>query len=409
MLYNWPRAIPLYIDAQRECRRLNDRKGALEARLGWLRAQAYEEPSPALAAEVDGDLWNPIIQGSAELTLRCLMAKAAIEEEVNEDYSRPTWEKIQELAKGLNDRRWQARAQAELGIIAFLDGDVATATQALKTALISLYLQGDMAAAIYYGSIVGNGKVEAGEPEAGIKYCETAIQTAGTVKDMGFPFMAYEGKARGLIALHQNAEAKQVLDEAIRQAQAQNALAAEAQLLVVRGKQEAPVDLQQAIKDLGAAIDFCKQHRFHHALAWGTFELATVYRDHGDFAQAERYAATAERETEALEDKYHLSEDLALMADLAAKAGRTRAADSLYRRAEDVTEGLLASMPSRQVEGSLIGALSNIYVGHFSLAATKLKNTNEAYEVLETARGRTIADALRSEPVRPDLGAVRLM
>ena len=232
-----------------------------------------------------------------------------------------TWEKIQELAKGLNDRRWQARAQAELGIIAFLDGDVATATQALKTALISLYLQGDMAAAIYYGSIVGNGKVEAGEPEAGIKYCKTAIQTAGTVKDMGFPFMAYEGKARGLIALHQNAEAKQVLDEAIRQAQAQSALAAEAQLLVVRGKQEAPVDLQQAIKDLGAAIDFCKQHRFHHALAWGTFELATVYRDHGDFAQAERYAATAERETEALEDKYHLPEDLALMADLAAKAG----------------------------------------------------------------------------------------
>src|SRR6516225_374881 len=234
-----------------------------------------------------------------------------------------------------------------------------------------------------------------------MKYCETAIQTAGTIKEMGFPFMAYEGKARGLIALHQNAEAKQLLDEAIRQAQAQNALAAEAQLLVVRGKQEAPVDPQQAIKDLGAAIDFCKQHRFHHALAWGTFELATVYRDHGDFAQAERYAATAERETEALEDKYHLPEDLALMADLAAKAGRTRAADSLYRRAEDVTEGLLASMPSRQVEGSLIGALSNIYVGHFSLAATKLKNTNEAYEVLETARGRTIADALRSEPVRP--------
>jgi hypothetical protein len=49
-----------------------------------------------------------------------------------------------------------------------------TATQALKTVLISLYLQGDMAAAIHYGSIVGNGKVEAGEPEAGIKYCETA-------------------------------------------------------------------------------------------------------------------------------------------------------------------------------------------------------------------------------------------
>ena len=100
MLYNWPQAIPLYVDAERESRRLNDRKGELEARLGRLRAQAYEEPSPALAAEVDRDLRNPIIQGSAELTLGCLIAKAAIEEEVNEDYSRPTWEKIQALAKG---------------------------------------------------------------------------------------------------------------------------------------------------------------------------------------------------------------------------------------------------------------------------------------------------------------------
>jgi CHAT domain-containing protein len=401
MLYNWPRALPLYADAEKEFRRLNDPKGMLEARLGWLWAQAYEEPSPGLAAEVDRDLRSPLVQGDAALMLRCLTAKAAIEEEVNEDYSRPTWEKIQELAKRLNDRRWQARAQAELGIIAFLDGDVATATGALKTALVSLYLQGDMGAAIYYGSIVGNGQVEAGEPEAGIKYCETAIQTASTVKDMGFPFMAYEGKARGLIALHRNAEAKQVLDEAIRQAQAQNALAAEAQLLVVRGKQEVTVNAQQAIKDLDAATEFCKQHRFRHALAWGTFELATAYRDQGDFEQAGRYAATAERETEGLEDKYHLPEDLALMADLAAKAGHTGAADSLYRRAGDVTEGLLASVPSRQVEGSLIGVLSNIYVGHFSLAATKLRNVNEAYEVLETARGRSIADALRSEPTQP--------
>ena len=122
------------------------------------------------------------------------------------------------------------------------------------------------------------------EPDAGIKYCETAIQTAGTVKEMGFPFMAYEGKARGLIALHRSAEAKQVLDEAIRQAQAQNALAAEAQLLVVGGKEEATANPQEAIKDLTAATDFCRQHRFRHALAWGTFELATVYRDQGDFA-----------------------------------------------------------------------------------------------------------------------------
>jgi hypothetical protein len=40
MLYNWPRALPLYADAEREFRRLNDPKGVLETRLGWIRAQA---------------------------------------------------------------------------------------------------------------------------------------------------------------------------------------------------------------------------------------------------------------------------------------------------------------------------------------------------------------------------------
>ena len=396
MLYNWPRAIPLYADAESGFRRLNDPVGALEARLGRLRAEAYDEASPALAAEVDGDLRNPVIQREPRLMLRSMAAKAAIEEEVNEDYSRASWQKIQELAKGLGDARWQARAQAELGIIAFLDGDMATATQMLRAALVSLYLQGDMGAAIYYGSIVGNGKVEAGQPEEGIKYCQTAIQTAGTIKDMGFPFMAYEGKARGLIALQRSAEAKQVLDEAIGRAQAQNALAAEAQLLVVRGKQEAVANPQEAIKDLRAAIDFCRQHDFRHPLAWATFELATVYRDQGDLAHAELYAAMAERRTEALDDRYHLPEDLALMADIAAGAGRITAADALYRRAEDVTEGLLASLPSRQVESSLIGTLSNVYLGHFRLSAVRLNNVSEAFRILESARGRAIADQLRS-------------
>ncbi len=61
--------------------------------------------------------------------------------------------------------------------------------------------------------------------------------------------------------MHQNAEAKQVLDEAIRQAQVQNALGAEAQLLVVRGKQEATMDPQQAIKDLGAAVPSLRSSR----------------------------------------------------------------------------------------------------------------------------------------------------
>ncbi len=126
MLCNWPRAIPLYTEAGKEFHNAGNAKSELQARLGWIRTQAYQEPSAALAAEVEEDLRNPVIQGDTPLRLRCLLAKAAIEEQANEDSSRQTWEKILALAKGLGDRRWQARA--ELGIIDFLDGDVAKAT-----------------------------------------------------------------------------------------------------------------------------------------------------------------------------------------------------------------------------------------------------------------------------------------
>ena len=85
--------------------------------------------------------------------LRCLLAKATLEQEVNEASARDVWEKILELAKGLKDERWQARAEAELGFIAFLDGDVNKATGLLKKAFVSLYLHGVLRAA---ASKVGN-------------------------------------------------------------------------------------------------------------------------------------------------------------------------------------------------------------------------------------------------------------
>lgn len=396
MLYNWPEAIPLYLEAENKFRAAHNNDGDLEARLGWIRAEAYQDPSTALADEIAKDMRSPMVQSNTGLMLRCLLARAALEEEVNENSSRATWERVQELAKKLGNHRWQRRAQAELGIIEFLDGDVAAANQDLKSAVTSMFMDLDLGGAAYYTSIVGNGFVEAGQPHTGIKYCQIAIKTADASKDMGFPFMAYEGEARGLIALHREKEAKQVLNEAIRKAQAENSFAAEAQLLVVQGEEDIATNQTRAIQELRHTTDFCSTHGFEHVLAWATFELATAYKDEGDLADAARYAVLAERRTEALEDKYHLPEDFALMADLAAKAGQAEKADRLYSRAEDVTQGLLVSLPSRQVESSLIATLSNVYLDHFQLVALKLRNISKAFEILESARGRAIADQLRS-------------
>jgi tetratricopeptide (TPR) repeat protein len=139
---------------------------------------------------------------------------------------------------------------------------------------------------------------------------------------------------------------------------------------------------------------------FRHAFAWSAFELANVYRDEGDLDSAQKYVTEAIGAMQEVQDKYHLPGHLALLADLEAKRGEFTQAEALYERATDVVEGLLINVPSRQVESSLIATKSQLYLGHFGLAATKLRDTNKAYEVLETARGRSIADALRSQPVR---------
>jgi CHAT domain-containing protein len=45
----------------------------------------------------------------------------------------------------------------------------------------------------------------------------------------------------------------------------------------------------------------------------------------------------------------------------------------------------------------LIATLSESYVGHFELAATKFSDPYRAYEIIEQARGRSLADTLRGE------------
>ncbi len=43
----------------------------------------------------------------------------------------------------------------------------------------------------------------------------------------------------------------------------------------------------------------------------------------------------------------------------------------------------------------MIAALSDIYVGHFRLAVTRLHDNTRAFRIIEAARGRALADSIR--------------
>jgi CHAT domain-containing protein len=312
----------------------------------------------------------------------------------NEAAARQLWEEILSLATTLGDERWKERATAELGEIRYLNGEFTAAERMVKHAVFWQFVH-DPGAAIYYTSLVGNGLVESGQPQNGLHYCNVAIMRAAVARNAGFPFLAYQGKARALLALHRNAEGDAVLQVALKRARAEGNRAAEAQLLIVAGiGAENP---RKAIEYFRAANDLTRTAGFHHAFAWSSFELAKAYRNEGNIAAAETYAYRGLEAMQGLEDKYHLPQHVALLADLKASRGEFTEADRLYEEAADMIDGLLVTAPSRQLESSLIATLSGAYLGRFDVAATKLRDTSKAYEAIEEARGRSLADALQGQ------------
>jgi CHAT domain-containing protein len=55
---------------------------------------------------------------------------------------------------------------------------------------------------------------------------------------------------------------------------------------------------------------------------------------------------------------------------------------------------MLISTPTPMMEGALVAMMSEIYVEHFQLAVNVLKDKQEAFQIVEGARGRAMADAL---------------
>ncbi|MBI4460846.1 MAG: hypothetical protein HY648_12415, partial [Acidobacteria bacterium] len=137
LLYNWPKAAPLYAQAHPIFEKSGDTKNALFARLGYIWATASIGVRPEISQEVALYLQDPLIQADPKLMLRALVTKAALDRNGTEAAARDPWEQILKLARALGDKRWEARAKAEIAGIMYLDGDVKSAGAMVREALIS--------------------------------------------------------------------------------------------------------------------------------------------------------------------------------------------------------------------------------------------------------------------------------
>ena len=104
MLYNWPKAAPLYAQAESLFVQSGDQKNALvRPGSGYLWSTADVSVSPAINREVAAYLENSIAQSDSALKLRALVAKAVLDRSTNEIAARGPWEQVLEIATRLGD------------------------------------------------------------------------------------------------------------------------------------------------------------------------------------------------------------------------------------------------------------------------------------------------------------------
>src|SRR3984893_19301823 len=132
------RAEPLYADSERLFTERGDQRNALYASVNKLRAQLPRLSVPEVSQRLTEDLENPSVQSDDRLRLRCLVIKGETDTDLDPFLAEQSWREALDIATKLADSAWVNRAEGELGLGAFLQGDISTSAlrcgRALQTA-----------------------------------------------------------------------------------------------------------------------------------------------------------------------------------------------------------------------------------------------------------------------------------
>lgn len=400
-LNNGPAAAPLYARAEKLFSQNGERRNQLHAYIGRLRSEAEAMSFVDLSRYLGEQLETPVLKEDKELRLWCLIAKGYTDIEIDYRATKRDWLEARDLAKSLGKNQWVTRANGELGLVAFLEGNPGHAARLLGAALLSTMASGDVGGQIRFLELLGRGFEEVNRHAEAMKFFDRAIKLADRETDSGLPFMAYEGKAQTLLALGRPNDAARLLEDALAKARTQQKRGHEAALLILLGTvAESNAERTHAIQYLEQAGQFATSVQFYRMEADAMFELAKLYRDTGDLLTADARATQGLAASQRVGDRYYLPRNLTILADLKALRGRIVEANALYERAEDVIESMLISVDEPYWNSSVAAAMSETYLHHFELAA-RTEDTANAFRILERVRGRTLAWALKDKKAFP--------
>ena len=135
-------------------------------------------------------LQSPLLKDDKELRLWCLIAKGYTDIELDYRATKQDWLEAKEIAKSLGQDQWVTRANGELGLVAFLEGNPGRAARLMGGALLSTMASGDVGGQIRFLELLGRGFEEVNRHAEAMRFFDRAIKLAEGEKDAGLPFMA---------------------------------------------------------------------------------------------------------------------------------------------------------------------------------------------------------------------------
>jgi CHAT domain-containing protein len=398
-LTNWYGALPIYVAVEEGAIKAGNRRDAMYGKFGRLRGQMQTLSLPDISEQIAADLESTLAKQDRRLRLRGLTVKGDIDLEWDVLAAERDWREVRQLARELGDTEWENRANGELGIVAFLRGNTGEATRLVQQAYQVAEKTGDVGGQLRYLGTIANGLLLAGYAPLALGYVDRALKFSNEHPEAGFPFVVYSTKVLTHLALKQYDEAERFAKTAIAEARAGDRRIKEIELsLMLAEIATARGHPEQAMAHLEQAATTARAGGVHRLLAEAESDLADAYRQRGDLNQALRHAAAAVADTRAAGSRFTLPARMKVLAEIHASQGRVAESNRVYDQATDIVEGIMVNVPSREAQARLVGVTSEIYAGHFRLAADRLNDPVKAYDIIERARGRAVADVLRTLP-----------
>ncbi len=339
-----------------------------------------------------------------------MVIKGETDQDLDPSLAERSWREALAVAESLNDAGWVNRARGELGLVAFLQGNINASVVALGQALKVAQTTGDTASVVRWTTLFGHGYVQLGRPAEALDFYDRALRVAATVPELQFPLMTFVGKGDALLGMGRVDEAEQVIREALTGADRYGSPAYQAQLhLQLAAVAQARKDHRATLEAVTRAAMLANKAGAGRLVAEVALQRAALQRAIGDATGAAKSLQDGTVAARTMRERFLLPRLLAARADLHLSRQQYDTAATLLDEAGDLLEGLFTHASSPWTKSRLVSGMNEVFETRIRLEGERGATPGAFLAAVEQARGRALLDLLQSRPTAeaPSSSAVR--